>query len=358
MQLRDYAYLMIILFGVGYIFYVGKSIIMPLVFGLFLAVLLTPIHRWITRFIKIKWLSIIISILFFLVPISIIALMISMQMMAILDSLPSIGENLIAGLNKIIDKAYGVVPSMAGQFGYLDSEDIALFITKNIGWLQEGLIAGSNILFFIGMVFIYAFFLLLYKDSYKQFIVNRYRQQYRPEVQDALNNIKVLIQKYLIGVGMVMLILAVVNSIGLFIIGIKYAVFWGVLVGILAIIPYIGTFIGGALPFIFALATTNTTWQPLAIIGFYILVQQLEGNFITPKIVGNQVNINPLISIVGLLVFGIYWGIGGIILALPVISIFKLIFEHFEVTEPISQLMGTEFSDGIVESNKDYQQQG
>jgi predicted PurR-regulated permease PerM len=159
-----------------------------------------------------------------------------------------------------------------------------------------------------------------------------------------------LIQKYLVGVGMVMLLLAIVNSIGLMIIGIEYAAFWGVLAGLLAIIPYIGSIIGGALPFLFALATTGTTWQPLAVIAFYVIIQQIEGNIITPKVVGNQVNINPLISIIGLLVFGLYWGIGGIILALPIISIFKLIFEHFEVTEPIAKLMGTELSEGIEPS--------
>ena len=190
LRLQDYAHLTIILFGLAYLFYLGQAIIMPLIFGLFFAILLTPIHTRVKKFIKINWLSIIISMIAFLIPITIISLMISMQLMEILESLPSIGENLIAGLNKIIHKGYGIFPSISGQFGYLDSTDIISFITSNIGWLQEGIIAGSSVLFFIGMIFIYAFFFLLYKDSYRQFIINRYRQQYRPEVQDTLNNIK------------------------------------------------------------------------------------------------------------------------------------------------------------------------
>jgi predicted PurR-regulated permease PerM len=272
------------------------------------------------------------------------AILISVQLVEIMESLPSIEENLVSGINQTIQKLNRFMPLIPDKENYLRSDDVLRFMTENISWIRDGLMVGSEVLFYIGMTFIYSFFFLLYKDSYQQFIINRYRETYRPEVKETLNNMKLVIQKYVVGVGIVMMLLAVVNSLGLWIIGVKHAAFWGVLSGLLAVIPYIGTFIGGALPFFFTLATTNTMWQPLAVVGFYTFIQQLEGNIITPKIVGNQVNINPLVSIIGLLIFGMYWGVAGILLALPIISIIKLILEHFEWTEPIAKLMGTNLS--------------
>ena len=118
-----------------------------------------------------------------------------------------------------------------------------------------------------------------------------------------------------------MLILGVLNSFGLWLIGIDYPVFWGFLGAFLAIIPYIGTAIGGLLPFLYALATTSTLWQPMAVIGWFVLVQQIEGNLITPKVLGSSVKVNPFAAIFALFFGGYLWGIPGLILA-----IFYMIF--------------------------------
>jgi predicted PurR-regulated permease PerM len=349
-NLRDLAYFTIVLAGVLYLFYIAKPIVLPLTFGLFMAILLLPIHKRLIKFVKVRWLSIIISFILVLIPFTIMATLISVQLMEIMESLPSIEKSLVSGINQTIKQLNKFVPLIPDKENYLRSDDLVKFMTQNIGWVRDGLMVGSEVLFYIGMTFIYSFFFLLYKDSYQQFIINRYRQTYRPEVKETLHNMKMVIQKYVVGVGIVMVVLAIVNSFGLWVIGVKYAAFWGVLSGLLAVIPYIGTFIGGALPFFFTLATTDTMWQPIAVIGFYTFIQQLEGNIITPKIVGNQVNINPLVSIIGLLVFGMYWGVAGILLALPIISIFKLILEHFELTEPIAKLMGTNLSEAFNEN--------
>ncbi|NNF34788.1 MAG: AI-2E family transporter, partial [Saprospiraceae bacterium] len=81
----------------------------------------------------------------------------------------------------------------------------------------------------------------------------------------------------------------------------------------------------------------------------YGIVQQLEGNLITPKVVGDKVNVNPFAAIVALLFFGTLWGIGGVILALPAISIIRIILNEYEATKPISLLLGADIGDNARE---------
>lgn len=147
-------------------------------------------------------------------------------------------------------------------------------------------------------------------------------------------------QKYLYGLLTVMAILAFLNSVGLLIIGIKYAVFWGVLAALLSIIPYIGTTLGGTLPFLYAVATAGNWWQPLAVVALYATIQQLEGNIITPKVVGSSVAINPLVALLAIIVGGFVWGVVGIILAIPIAGVIKILLDNNPNTRAYGFLLG------------------
>lgn len=190
---------------------------------------------------------------------------------------------------------------------------------------------------------------MYYKSNFKRFIIQSFEKSSRPDIKETLKKIKDTIQSYIGGLGLVIVILSTLNTIGLTLIGIEHAIFWGCLAGALAIIPYIGTMLGGLLPFIFALSSAEASWQPYAVIVYYLIIQQIEGNFITPKIVGDKVDINPLFALIAILFFASYWGIAGVILALPLISILKIILAQFKQTENLSILMSSDIS-GLVES--------
>jgi predicted PurR-regulated permease PerM len=137
----------------------------------------------------------------------------------------------------------------------------------------------------------------------------------------------------------VMLVLGVLNSAGLYFIGIKYALVWGFLGALLAIVPYVGTTIGGLLPFTYAIATTGTVWQPTAVVVLYATVQFVEGNVITPKIVGNSVKINALAAVVSLILGALLWGIPGVILAIPLLAMIRIILDHITSFKPVALLL-------------------
>ena len=207
--------------------------------------------------------------------------------------------------------------------------------------MGKGLVSSTQALVGFGLTFLYVFFMLYYRTSFMNFIIFQFEKKNRKDIRATMTKIKATVQAYIGGLGTVIIILSIINSIGLLILGVEYAIFWGVFGGLLAIIPFVGTGLGALLPFLYSLATTNDYWQPIAIVIFFSIVQQIEGNFITPKIVGNKVNINPFFSILALIFFGSFWGIGGVILALPIVSIIRIILLQFESTLPIAVLMGS-----------------
>src|SRR5690606_616001 len=149
-----------------------------------------------------------------------------------------------------------------------------------------------------------------------------------------------VIQSYLLGMGMVMGIVAILNTAGLLVLGLQYAWFFGTLAALLILIPYIGIAIGSLIPALFALATMDNYWYALGVIIWFQVVQFLEGNFITPNIVGGKVSLNPLVAIMSLLLGGMLFGLAGLILALPLVASIKILLNLDKSTPPFSFLIG------------------
>jgi predicted PurR-regulated permease PerM len=138
------------------------------------------------------------------------------------------------------------------------------------------------------------------------------------------------------------LILAILNSTGFLLLGIKHAILFGVLAAMLNIIPYIGVMIGSILPILMALLTKDEIGYALGALGVCVFVQFLDNNFITPYVVGSSVSINPLTATIVLVASAIIWGISGMILCLPLAGMFKVIFDNIESLKPYGFLIGEE----------------
>ncbi|MFL9843237.1 AI-2E family transporter [Flavobacterium rhizosphaerae] len=189
---------------------------------------------------------------------------------------------------------------------------------------------------------VFIFFLLIYRDHLAVFVTKVFHRQNNNFLLDKLTSIRKIVHAYMLGAGKVMLILAVLNTAVLFALGIKHAIFFGVLAGMLNIIPYLGPTLGSVLPFIFALITKDSLFYPFAVVIAFTIIQIIESTFLTPKITGSNVNLNALITFVGLLIGGAIWGIIGMILIIPSIAILKKLFELSPATQPYAYLFGEE----------------
>lgn len=356
-SLQKITYTLLLVFLGGYLLIIAKNILIPLTFAGLFAFLLKPICDKLEKFIPWRGLAIFITFFLVLTPIILIFALLSAQLIEVVQNISSIGQNLEAGLNDF----YGWLQQ---QFGVSRVEG-EKWITEQMPQLLEGPLSmlgasmNSSTVYIINIVLtiIYTFFFLFYRTAFQNFVLIQVKEASRDAFQLIISKIQKLIQKYLFGLLLVIIILGALNSLALWIIGIKYALFWGYTAGLLAIIPYAGTFIGALLPFIYALATTNNFLQPILVIAAFNVIQIVESNFITPKVAGSSIKINPLAAILSLIIGGTIWGIAGLILALPTIAIIKIITEQFEYLKPFSFLLSSEVynKEGIILDKYDRQ---
>lgn len=353
-NIQRFAHLLIVICLLVYILNIGKNIIAPIVFAMFFAFMLKPISDFFEKYLKSRVISIACSFMVAIIPVVLTITLFTAQSVDVFTNMPTISGKIKNGINEIfgvLNRNFGFSKA-EGEAWLSDNMSSALDAPMQIigGWVSTS----STLLISILLVLLYTFFFLLYRTSIKNFLLGQFTKKQREDARDVIVNIQSVAQKYLSGLAVVIVILGVLNSIGLLIIGIEYAFFWGFLGAFLAIIPYVGTIIGGMLPFAYAIATTDTMWQPLAIIALYSTVQTIEGNLITPKVVGSSVEINPLAAIISLLIGGAIWGVSGLILALPLLAITRIVFEHIDILKPIALLLSSELYEDREKFLTDY----
>lgn len=187
---------------------------------------------------------------------------------------------------------------------------------------------------------LYVFFLLYFRSFFLDFFYRVFSSADRGIIDTIFSKIYAVIQSWMVGVIVVMGIVGTLNTIGLLLLGIPYAALFGFLAAFLLLIPYIGITIGAILPAIMALITKDSYWYAVGVVLIFWFIQVLEGNLITPYVVGSKISINPLVSILALILFGNLWGISGLILALPVTAMCKVIFDVVPGMKPFGFLIG------------------
>ncbi|MGV9013311.1 MAG: AI-2E family transporter [Flavobacteriales bacterium] len=188
---------------------------------------------------------------------------------------------------------------------------------------------------------IVTFFLLLLKGRFREFF-SRLSDQGDGAVLRVVENISVLSRHWLKGVLTVVLFLAILDSIGFLALGLDYAILLGVTAAILNVIPYVGPWLGALMPALIALLTKDSAMYAVGVMGVIAVTQFLDNNFVTPKVVGSSVSINPLVSILALLAWGMLWGLMGLILAIPITGMIKLVFDEVPALKPWGYLLGDE----------------
>lgn len=321
----------------------AKPVFVPLAFGCLIAFMMLPTVRFLERKNWNRTLAILF--LFFITAATItgITVLLSSQIFDILSDLRSFDDKLAELYNKalaFIENKIGIDDKKSEA--WMEENAGQMIVKGPISALGNSILSSATAMIGIVATMVYTFLLLLYRTSIKNFVITQFPKDSRSLVKEIFSETQSVTSHYLYGIATVIVILAVLNSLGLWAIGIDYALFWGVLAALFTIVPFIGTFIGSFLPFLYALLYSDTLWQPAAIVVLFIVIQQLEDNLIKPKIVGSRVDINPLFAIFSMLLGGFIWGIAGLILAIPVMAILKLIFSKVDQLKALSILMGSE----------------
>lgn len=325
----------------GYVVILAGSVVSPLLAAFIVSLLLKPLSDRMERVRIPRSLSSFLSILIVFVVIMGLFMFFSGQIANIASEVNTIEVR----FNKTIDEIRGWIES---TFNISPTEQIN-YIKDNLGKMLQNssAIAGSTISATAGFfssffLFLLAlFFFLYYRSFLVSFLYRIISSKNHKTLASTLKKVEGVVRNYILGLFLVIGIIAVLNTIGLLSLGIEHAIFFGALSAILTVIPYVGVMIGGLLPVVFALITKDSLWYPVGVILIFWLVQFLEGNFITPNIIGNQVSVNPFAAILGLFVGGMMMGAIGMIFAIPVLAIVKVVCDSMDATEPIGYLIGS-----------------
>jgi len=204
--------------------------------------------------------------------------------------------------------------------------------------------ATTSFLASFALIPIYMFFLTLYQDKFRDFILLISKGDQNNQALVVVKKVSKVSQKYVTGIFLDVVILSVLNSTGFLIIGLPHAVLFGVLISLLNIIPYIGVLIGSALPIFMAFVTFDAIGYTIAVAGVCVFVQFLDNNFITPMVVGGSVSINPLTATLVLVASSLIWGIPGMVLCLPLTGMVKVVCDNIEPLKPYGYLLGEEIN--------------
>ncbi len=326
----------------GFLTYIGQDIVMPLFFALLIAILLDPIVSFFQRMRLPRTLAISLALTVGILFIGGLIYFLSVQLSLFNESLPMFKEK----FKLVLDQSKNWVSSefnisMNSINTQIDNWSKSLFEGTGavIGYTVMTL---TELIIVWLLIPVYAYLFLYYQNLFLAFIEQVSEKKDQKTIKEVMKEGNKMIQSYLIGLVLEIIIMSVLNSVGLLILGIEYAILLGIIGALLNVIPYIGGVVSTALPMLVAIVTHDSLVSPILVLAVYLFIQFLDNNFIVPLVVASRVKINALVSIIVVLIFGAMFGISGMFIAIPLTAIVKIIFDRIEPMKPYGLILGVE----------------
>ena len=351
--LQKLALLFLIVLGL----YFAKDFLIPLCIGGILATLFLPFCNWMQSKKIPKGLAVFVCFLSLLLLVLSLISLLGWKLTELLDDLTLIKQRSIELGNHLQQYVFNHLNiTVEEQFTILKSEQPSY---SNIFQIIFGSIA--SVFASLILVLVYFAFLLYYRNHIKNFLLKLVKPSKQEEMKQVIYNATKVSQQYLLGLSKMIVLLWIMYAIGFSIIGVENAIFFAILCGLLEIVPYVGNITGTALTVLVSAIHGADPTLIGGIILVYGIVQLIQGWLLEPLILGPQVKINPLFTIIVLVIGQLLWGIPGIILAIPLLAIFKIICDHIDSLKPYGFLIGEitvpKKRDDILQSLKSYLKQ-
>lgn len=326
----------------GALLSVGSDIIMPVLMAFFLSIVLLPTYRFLRKKKFPEVLAILIPILLGAVFIGSVVWFFSAQISILAADFPQIQKNINFHLNNLSFWINSKTDfSTQEQIKFLNEQSNKLLV--NAGNIISGA-AGSitSAFIFIGLVPIYIYLFLSYKNLLLRFIFMWFKPDQHEKVNEVMKETEVIIKSYLVGLLIQIAYITILLGGILLILGIKHAILIGVIFALLNLIPYVGALVGNLLGVLLTLTSSQELLPIFTVLGVIAVVQFLDNNILMPRIVGSKVKINALAAILGVFIAGTLAGVSGMFLALPMVAVLKIIFDRSEMFKPWGILLGDE----------------
>jgi predicted PurR-regulated permease PerM len=321
--------------------YYGRPFLVPLAFAAILAMLLCPVVAWLEKKGVNKALAVVLAVLIVVLFLAGIVWLISCKVSDIANNAGDIEQSLtkkVEEIKKTIGTSLGIPPQkqqeMMKQSSSGGGGGLSHFITTFLSGLGGFL---TNLL----LVLVYLFLLLFFRGHLKNFMLQIFPGD-KAKTSDVIEKSRQVAQKYLTGMGLMIVCLWIMYGIGFTIVGVKNAFFYAILCGLLEIVPFVGNLAGNALTIIMSVAQGAGMNVVIGILITYAVVQFIQSYLLEPLVVGAEVSINPLFTIIAIVAGELIWGVPGMILAIPLLGVLKIVCDHVEPLKPYGYLLGTD----------------
>lgn len=324
----------VVAFLIGLLLMVAKPVFFPLFLAVLFAYVLSPVLGFLTRLKIPRAVSILVVVL--------VAFLVIYLLGAVFYSS---GKNFASDLPKYGKKLESIFNTVQAWLGFAKIE------WETVSWVDHLNLSnvGSVLLSSLGpffsfmanlfLIFIFLVFILAGRGSIRKKIKGSFDEERSKRLIDMMENIDSQVQRYLAVKTVVSFFTGVFAAIVLLVWGLDFAIIFGFLTFLLNYIPNIGSFIATIFPVTIAIFQYDSIWPAVWICIILILIQQTMGNFVEPKLMGQGLGLSPLVVLFSLFFWGWLWGIAGMIMAIPITAIIRIVFDNIPEFKFVAALM-------------------
>ena len=212
---------------------------------------------------------------------------------------------------------------------------------KRTGITDAVLTGTREVIIKSSVMFILLYFLLASGDLFLSKLIKFFPRLHRKkEIVKITREVEHHISRYLFTITMINAFMGGSVGVGLYLIGMPNPVLWGVMAGLLVYLPYLGALMGISVITIAAFLTFDSIGRVLLAPAIYITLEIIQGQIVTPMVLGMRFELNPVVIFVWIIFWGWTWGIFGALLAFPMLTVFKILCDHIQPLGPIGEFLG------------------
>jgi predicted PurR-regulated permease PerM len=306
----------------------------PLFLGLLIAIILYPVCIWLEHKRLPKTIAIAACILLVAIIFGALSALFVWQLNTFSKDLPAI-------FAKLAEEVKGIQQWLLSNTGAeINLQQLSAKLFEHFGSaLSSALQTTANTLFILFLTPVFTALFLFHRRIFVQYVKMIIPAQFEKDLDLILKETIHTYFNYIKGMVLVYVIVGLLNSAGLFLLGVDHFLLFGMLCAVMTIIPYVGIIVSAMLPISMIWLQTGSLLYPAGVILMFSLVQYLEANIIFPKVVGQQLQVSTMAMLVAIIAGGIIWGVSGMILFIPFVAILKIASDHIQEWKALNTIL-------------------
>lgn len=328
----------IVVFILGVVLQLLQSVLLPFVIAILLSIIFEPVVVFLKRKRIPTVVSLLVVVMSFALILFLLALLVTSSVGAFATALPGYE----AKFDRIAKGAEQLVSKTAQQLD-VHVEDIRLTDIIPFSTVSSVLASGvGSFIKFMGNAFMILLFMLFILAGSGE-LVTKVERAFPPDdaqkIAAVLKNISSQVRQYLLTKTIVSAATGALIALVLSVLGVDFPLLWGFFAFLLNYVPNIGSVIAVIFPLVVSLLQFDTLTRPILVVVFLIVIQNVMGNVIEPKLMAEKLNLSAILILISLIFWGWLWGIWGMLLSVPLTATIKIVFENIEPLRFLSVLM-------------------